>query len=98
VLKPLIRLLLEASDSRIREIAAYALATLGSKLDAPTAINQLIGVLEGTRKFTGIQNYLAWALLQTDGKKTAIPVLKYLKDNHMETLRKALFPEYEIMM
>lgn len=100
-IKPLVRLLLIDGDDavRIRYRSAWALATMGSKIDDPIVIQQLIGVLGKDRKDKQPHiNMIAWALLQTDEKKTAIPVLKYLKDNHMETLRKALFPEYEIAM
>jgi HEAT repeat protein len=100
VIRSLVGLLLEASENRVRYTAAWALATLGSKIDDPTVIQQLIGALEEDRKYEGvdIRDMIAWALIQTDENETAISLIRYIKDKFMETLKKTLFPESEMSM
>ena len=97
VIKPLVQLLFQSDESRIVYTAAYALAMLGSKIDDPTVIKQLTGVLEDARKYGNIRNFIAWALLQTDENKAAIPLIKYLKYNYMEILRNTLFTSPDML-
>ncbi len=74
----LIQLMLRSIDPRIKGTAAAALGKIGDN----QAIKPLISVLENGREIEFVRDNAAWALLQMDEGKTALPLLKYLKWNH----------------
>jgi HEAT repeat protein len=80
--KPLIRLMLRNVESRVRGTAAAALGKIGDN----QAIEPLVGTLENNRENGFVRDNAAWALLQLDETKTALPILKYLKQNYQEKL------------
>lgn len=89
--EPLIRLILRNGDLRIRGTAA---AALGKIID-DQAIEPLIKVLENDREEGFVRDNAAWALLQFDEKKTATPLLKYLKRYHksiFDSIKELQFP------
>jgi HEAT repeat protein len=89
--EPLIQLMLRNSESRIRGIAAAALGKIGDN----KAIEPLISVLENKKDNSWVRDNAAWALLQMDEGKTALPLLKYLKWNHksiFDSLKGFQFP------
>ena len=96
--KPLVKLLLQSGDFRIRYTAAYALAKMGAGISDDEVIEQLDGVLGNQREEGAIRQFIAWALLQVDEDKIGIPLLKYLKSNLMGTLKQALFKDSEVKL
>jgi len=89
--KPLIQLMRQNGDNLIRGTTAAALGKIGDK----QAIEPLLRILENERENSGFRDNAAWALLQLDDEKTAIPLLRYLKGNHssiFSSLKNVSFP------
>jgi len=80
--KPLIRLMLRNVESRVRGTAAAALGKIGDN----QAIEPLVGTLENDRENGFVRDNAAWALLQLNETKAALPILRYLKQNYSEKL------------
>ncbi len=93
VVRPLVNLLLDGEDSRVKYTAAHALATLGSTIDDSEAVQELINILMDKRGDENIKDLIAWALIQTDESKVAMPVLKYLKSKYIEMLKESLLQQ-----
>ncbi|RJO62579.1 MAG: HEAT repeat domain-containing protein [Dehalococcoidia bacterium] len=88
---PLVRLMLRNDESRVRGTAAAALGKIGDN----TAIEPLISVLENDRENGFVRDSAAWALLHLDEGKTALPLLKYLKQYHkgiFDSIKHLQFP------
>ena len=62
---------------RIRGHVAWALGKIGDD----TTVESLIRILEDHREEGFVKYNTAWALLQLDEDKAALPVLKYLRNN-----------------
>ena len=92
---PLVRLMLRNSELRVRGTAAAALGKIGDN----NAIEPLISVLENEREDGFVRNNAAWALLHLDEGKTALPLLRYLKQYHkgiFDSMKQLQFPsEFE---
>ena len=93
--EPLIRLMLRNVESIVRGTAAAALGKIGDN----QAIEPLVGILENNRENGFVRDNAAWALLQLDEIKAALPILRYLKQNYQEKfdfLKRVTFPsEFE---
>jgi HEAT repeat protein len=74
----LIHLVVYNGDSRLRGTAAAALGKIGDD----KAIEPLLTVLENEREDEFVRENAAWALLQLDENKSALPVVKYLNRFH----------------
>ncbi len=94
--EPLANLLIKAQESRIRWTAAHALAKIGAAITDDKVIDLLVTVLENKREDTALRQLAAWALLQVDQDKVALPLVNYLKNNALANLKHILFEESEV--
>lgn len=76
--KALIRLILHNRNERLRESSAAALGKIGDNM----AIEPLLTILENRGESPSVRDAVAWALLQLDETQTALPVVRYLKQNY----------------